>query len=853
MGSSRKMMFAVAAVMVMMFSAVFSGAGGESDATISTDSMVDYGYVLTYNTNNTQITKVESVDKNGTSQVIYGATNTSNINDLWKFDADTSEDATGLGPFNSFYAAVNLTYGSQDAKKSTNPGMHDRETPFIGHIGYVLNPYDLSQNKYGEEIAVDDYNIMLVVPTVYWYSDTAACKLYISNLKSYPGFPSAVNQNMKAYAHTVTIDGTAVVVPYLAYGVYEGSISNNILYSKTAKTPTTNQMLHTYRSAVAAANPTGTGSVDGKYMLWDFHQWTLMKIMSYTVLGNKDITKVNLYNGANYTKISGSTYRGATGATDELGPYSLTTSGTRSSKVFIENSVGGGRDVVHGLYVQNGYYDKYTYTNNANGSSVNIVTDVNNGEAGSNGSYVKKTSTGSETWDLPYVFEGTLNDSTSHRDKTYRQPMSAFEAGGTANSYLSLNTTFGTNDNDDNRVVRMTYVFPGKLAVYKVGEGSWSSGGTDDKSDEAHYAIGSTIETRPSSELAAPTGKHFSGWQCQYQYMTSTGLVTVDKLVQDGSKVSIPGEPAGNITFTAQWIENPFEISFDPNGGSGDMEVQYLPLNESVALRSNGFVWREHSFIGWADEAVGEKLYDDGEEIMKTATGTMKLYALWEAYKTVTYTNDDGSKSSVFRTFAGDKFFLPDCPWTKSGLAFDFWQEVDGGEYRTGDQYTLGHSDVTFVATYAPGFHLTYDLAGGKGSIAGGLFSAGIMVTVQDIVPTKKNADFDGWMSSLDGSVMVGGDMFPMPAEDVTLTAVWIGGEKPDLVEEDDDDVIDLLRHMNAPEQTHRSNLNWIVVAVAAAMVATASVMLFVFARRRRDDSGTLKVVAPLCISMTLQ
>ncbi len=88
----------------------------------------DYAYELTYNTSNQQIT---SVKKNGST--VYASTNTGKISSEWDFDRKT-----GIGPFNSFYAAIEKGYQNSDTNKLCDSSQ-------IGHIAYILDPYDLTK------------------------------------------------------------------------------------------------------------------------------------------------------------------------------------------------------------------------------------------------------------------------------------------------------------------------------------------------------------------------------------------------------------------------------------------------------------------------------------------------------------------------------------------------------------------------------------------------------------------------------------------------------------------------------------------------------------------------------------
>lgn len=151
----------------------------------------DFGYVITLGAGGSTITDVQAlIDGTLTSEMPTGTT----LNSYWDFDT-----TTGVGPFGSYYAAINLGSGTNaddvtEARLSTDKGA----------IGYILDPTDLTKTLGGTSYTSGLYNIMLVIPTVYWYvdnTDATAPKLYVgSSADMFDGI------TMKAYAHTYTQD-----------------------------------------------------------------------------------------------------------------------------------------------------------------------------------------------------------------------------------------------------------------------------------------------------------------------------------------------------------------------------------------------------------------------------------------------------------------------------------------------------------------------------------------------------------------------------------------------------------------------------------------------------------------------
>ncbi len=375
--SMRKICLAVMAVAVMVLSPAVL-AWEEADAADSDDSSAPelkrYLYAITTDRDyEEKITKVRASENGSAMKVISEARTAggaSNISGFWDFDR-----TTGIGPFNSFYAAINIEAGS---------GYDNGErmlSSAAGAVAFVLDPYDLSKTLSGTALE-GMYNIMLVIPTVYWKATSTT--LYLSSSSSYNAGGSVV-KGMTAYAHTATSGGVESVYPYIAIGVYEASVSDGKLLSVSGATPaywTTNDQFKSYADALTPA----PGS---DYQQWNFYQWTLYKMMAYTVMGTKNSQEMLGYG-------SGETMD--TGLADAAGPYA---DSTYSPKLFIENSWGSLSEFVGDTC----FYDRTLHAGNTLGGAT--ISDHAQPEVSgavlpsTKYSYIILTYTDSAYWDLP--------------------------------------------------------------------------------------------------------------------------------------------------------------------------------------------------------------------------------------------------------------------------------------------------------------------------------------------------------------------------------------------------------------------------------------------------------------------
>ncbi|MEI6805100.1 MAG: InlB B-repeat-containing protein [Myxococcaceae bacterium] len=71
-------------------------------------------------------------------------------------------------------------------------------------------------------------------------------------------------------------------------------------------------------------------------------------------------------------------------------------------------------------------------------------------------------------------------------------------------------------------------------------------------------------------------------------------------------------------------------IIFDPNGGTGTMPNESVPLNQSVSISPNAFTRLNSAFVGWSTTSGGSAQYADGATITPSAQ-TTTLYAVWQS------------------------------------------------------------------------------------------------------------------------------------------------------------------------------------------------------------------------------
>ena len=121
-------------------------------------------------------------------------------------------------------------------------------------------------------------------------------------------------------------------------------------------------------------------------------------------------------------------------------------------------------------------------------------------------------------------------------------------------------------------------------------------------------------------ELPVPvrTGYAFMGW------FTAA---------EDGVEITAATVVASSVTYYAHWEVNHYTVTFNANGGEGEMFDQQMAYGEPTPLSAAAFTKLHSRFAGWATEPDGEVVYLDCQSVQDltaVAYGVVTLYAVWE-------------------------------------------------------------------------------------------------------------------------------------------------------------------------------------------------------------------------------
>ena len=209
----------------------------------------------------------------------------------------------------------------------------------------------------------------------------------------------------------------------------------------------------------------------------------------------------------------------------------------------------------------------------------------------------------------------------------------------------------------------------------------------------------------------------------------------------------------------AQWTQNPV-ITFDANGGEGNMAAQTVKPNEAAKLNANVFTRADYDFAGWNTAADGTgTAYADAAEIIVSENIT--LYAQWTLHKYhVRWLNWDGSVLQegwyTCEETAGWDDWNNDAPSRPEDENYTYvflnrWDPYDGAKGIDGWGFNP-HQDIDFTAVFNKfeKYTVTFDANGGSGTMASVKIANGNSNEYYTLpecgFTAPEGKKFDGWL-----------------------------------------------------------------------------------------------------------
>ena len=262
-----------------------------------------------------------------------------------------------------------------------------------------------------------------------------------------------------------------------------------------------------------------------------------------------------------------------------------------------------------------------------------------------------------------------------------------------------------------------------------------------------------------SINVSAQKGYEKPGWNVK------NGQATTNFVANTGNNV---------FTATATAIKT-FNVTLDPNNGSGSMDGATVKENGTYKLPENKFTPPDdnHEFAGWL---IGDATTttDPGTEI--TITSDTVIKASWKPieFKVKFQTEAGASGTMEDKTVnKGSKYELPKPTFTpEEGKEFAGWKiEGQDGVKKVGDKIDIT-GDVTLTATWKDIMvNVSYDANGGSGKMEGKELKKGSTLKLPaNGFTAPENKEFDGW--EVNGKAQKVGDEITVN-ENTTVKAKW--------------------------------------------------------------------------------
>lgn len=272
--------------------------------------------------------------------------------------------------------------------------------------------------------------------------------------------------------------------------------------------------------------------------------------------------------------------------------------------------------------------------------------------------------------------------------------------------------------------------------------------------------IGIMYEERPLGDLAVPVrpGYTFLGWFSE---------------ADAGEEIKSSDICVGEIQAYAHWATNDYNVSFNAQGGKGNLETRSVTYDDAygalpIVTRAN------YDFTGWYTEPEGGTLIDEASIVRIPEDHT--LYAQWLGVPmTLSFDKLDGVGETPDKTvyFASPYGALP-TP-TKENCEFLGWfTERNGGTEITAESLVEALEDHTLYAHWkGVEMKVYFEANGGTGFLPSIIVMYG---STYGVLPEVKrdDKDFGGWYTALEGGTEITKDSIVTRTDNHNLFAHWV-------------------------------------------------------------------------------
>ena len=292
-----------------------------------------------------------------------------------------------------------------------------------------------------------------------------------------------------------------------------------------------------------------------------------------------------------------------------------------------------------------------------------------------------------------------------------------------------------------------------------------NSGTGDMESKVLNKGLGYTV--LPNAFTAPDDTQEFKAWEVD------------GKEVAPGTEITIKD----NTVIKAVWKKIQTKVSYDANGGSGDMKGAVVDKGSNYTVLPNGFTAPDDTqeFKAWE---VDGKEVAPGTEIKVDENIVVK--ALWKEKTpdtpavdnyTVSFKTETGAEGTMpDKTVAKGKYTLPNPTFkANEGKKFAGWKVGDGTDLKTAGSEINITGNVTLTAVWkgevTETVKVSYDANGGSGTMEGKELTKGSTYKLlANGFTAPENKEFDTW--EVNGEKLSPNSEITVD-KDTVITAIW--------------------------------------------------------------------------------
>ncbi|MBQ8419860.1 MAG: InlB B-repeat-containing protein [Clostridia bacterium] len=286
-----------------------------------------------------------------------------------------------------------------------------------------------------------------------------------------------------------------------------------------------------------------------------------------------------------------------------------------------------------------------------------------------------------------------------------------------------------------------------------------------------------------------------------------------------------------DIVVRAIYTAKTYIVTFDANGGEGEMERQILAIDVMKPLNANKYTRAGYTFAGWNTKADGTGYTYADKELVRNLTylNGVTLYAVWEEIPAATHTV----------TFMANGEVVDKVTFTEGDKTLSRVPNVPAREGYNGSwtAYTLGTSDITVNAVYtAKAYFVSFDANGGAGeTMDPQTMNYDELVKLHANTYTYEGYKFVGWNTKADGTGVAYEDeatVKNLTAEgNVVLYAQW-----EEVEEETTTADTTTPAETTTTEEPEEGGFNWLILILILAILAIiAGVVAYLIHNKKKN------------------